>query len=271
MTRWTAHAAACARGDDSYVDPETGYRVFTEVGLKARGRCCGCGCRHCPFEHTSVPGDQLGARIQRPAWLHGAASHSPVDALFWSGGKDSLLALRALERDQAAVVLITTFDAGARQVAHQEIGIDQVVRQARHLGLPLLGVPLHGDRLYLDQVREGLDLVPALARLAFGDLHLEHIRTWREANLGPIAASRGASLHYPIWQVPYAELMDDLERSGVPCVVCAVPDPTTTGVTVGTPFGRELVAGLPPTVDAFGENGEFHTLAQLWGAPGPRG
>jgi|TARA_B100001939_G_C16481276_1_gene421415 hypothetical protein len=27
-----------------------GNKVFTELGLANRGKCCGCGCRHCPFE-----------------------------------------------------------------------------------------------------------------------------------------------------------------------------------------------------------------------------
>ncbi|MEM7679372.1 MAG: DUF5522 domain-containing protein, partial [Myxococcota bacterium] len=44
-----AHEVACAEGKTHYLDPETGYSVFTEIGLKQRGKCCGCGCRHCPW------------------------------------------------------------------------------------------------------------------------------------------------------------------------------------------------------------------------------
>jgi hypothetical protein len=32
----------------SYVDPKTGYSVFTSEELKKRP-CCGNGCRHCPY------------------------------------------------------------------------------------------------------------------------------------------------------------------------------------------------------------------------------
>jgi len=28
---------------------ENGFMVLTEVYLKARGYCCGNGCRHCPY------------------------------------------------------------------------------------------------------------------------------------------------------------------------------------------------------------------------------
>ncbi len=44
-----AHEAARRRGDDQYVDPRSGYPVFTSDYLAGRGTCCGSGCRHCPY------------------------------------------------------------------------------------------------------------------------------------------------------------------------------------------------------------------------------
>ncbi len=44
-----AHARALAEGRDRYVDPVTGYGVFTARWLADRGLCCGLGCRHCPY------------------------------------------------------------------------------------------------------------------------------------------------------------------------------------------------------------------------------
>ncbi len=38
-----------AADEDFYVDPVSGYRVFTEAYHLRRGRCCESGCRHCPF------------------------------------------------------------------------------------------------------------------------------------------------------------------------------------------------------------------------------
>ncbi|HEY9745124.1 MAG TPA: DUF5522 domain-containing protein [Oculatellaceae cyanobacterium] len=43
------HDQAVAQGKHSYIDPQTGYSVFTELGLKERGFCCQSGCRHCPY------------------------------------------------------------------------------------------------------------------------------------------------------------------------------------------------------------------------------
>lgn len=54
------HRAACAAGLNTYTDPQTGYSVFTRIGLeKARkGVCCGNACRHCPYQHVNVPAKQ---------------------------------------------------------------------------------------------------------------------------------------------------------------------------------------------------------------------
>lgn len=33
---------------------EDGLMVLTEYYHRARGRCCGNACRHCPFDHVNV-------------------------------------------------------------------------------------------------------------------------------------------------------------------------------------------------------------------------
>jgi hypothetical protein len=59
---------ACARGKFTHLDPSTGFMVFTELGLRRRGDCCGSTCRHCPFDYENVPepvrADLLRARVQ---------------------------------------------------------------------------------------------------------------------------------------------------------------------------------------------------------------
>ncbi|MEC8024927.1 MAG: DUF5522 domain-containing protein [Myxococcota bacterium] len=51
------HAQACAKGQQSYIDPETGYRVFTRLAHLRRGHCCGNGCRHCPYPQQTITSD----------------------------------------------------------------------------------------------------------------------------------------------------------------------------------------------------------------------
>ena len=46
------HKEACLNHEDSYMNPETGYEVFTEYFLLERGYCCKSGCRHCPYSYN---------------------------------------------------------------------------------------------------------------------------------------------------------------------------------------------------------------------------
>jgi hypothetical protein len=46
----SAHDEAVLAGRPGYVDPDTGFFVFTAATLAARGHCCGSGCRHCPYD-----------------------------------------------------------------------------------------------------------------------------------------------------------------------------------------------------------------------------
>eukprot|EP00729_Bicosta_minor_P020239 gene20239-34419_t len=242
------HAGACAKGEKFYTDPASGYMVMTKDVHLARGKCCGSGCRHCPYSHINVK--DKASRIQNPALMHTPASGfaDNVVVLMWSGGKDSFLALRAMLRPggrlckvgPSGVVLLTTFDAATRMVAHQDVSAHDIERQARHLDLGLVGVPLHRNAgaEYVQRLKEALDVVRSagcsIDNLACGDLHLEHIRSW---------------------------------PSGVTCFITAVTEPRLcqAGIKVGAEYGRSLAAAATQmSADAFGEKGEFHTLAAVW-------
>ncbi|CAE7942744.1 TDA3 [Symbiodinium necroappetens] len=253
---------------------------MTEVAHKKRGKCCGCGCRHCPYNHANVPSTERAARIQQPAWLHKTSIEAEeVDILFWSGGKDSYLALRTLLKEKGegrrGVVLMTTFDARTRIIAHQEVEIKTVVRQAETLGVSLVGAPLHPGRKYEEQLEQALRVAQKglvgipITRVCFGDLHLEHIRSWREQQLTPVVrevCGQSAQLHYPIWHKSYEDLMADLVSSGVKCRISAMPDAAPSevkGLCVGALFDPALAKQATSIGwDAFGENGEFHSVVE---------
>jgi hypothetical protein len=44
------HREALASGRPVYLDPTTGFSVFTAQFLADRAYCCESGCRHCPYE-----------------------------------------------------------------------------------------------------------------------------------------------------------------------------------------------------------------------------
>ncbi|KAG8436580.1 hypothetical protein GDO86_007620 [Hymenochirus boettgeri] len=48
------HQTACQAGQESYIDPHTGFSVFTRLAHLRRGKCCGSGCRHCPYGQENV-------------------------------------------------------------------------------------------------------------------------------------------------------------------------------------------------------------------------
>jgi len=43
------HDAALDAGMPTYIDPLSGYSVFTADFLERRKYCCDSGCRHCPY------------------------------------------------------------------------------------------------------------------------------------------------------------------------------------------------------------------------------
>ena len=43
------HDAAVARGETHYIDPDSGFLVFTALFHQQRGTCCLSACRHCPY------------------------------------------------------------------------------------------------------------------------------------------------------------------------------------------------------------------------------
>jgi ABC-type Fe3+-hydroxamate transport system substrate-binding protein/diphthamide synthase (EF-2-diphthine--ammonia ligase) len=289
----TVHDRASANGESFYADPATGYQVFTEHAHRQRGKCCGSGCRHCPYGHENLK-DKVG-KIQQPAILTDESDalallspqrHSHSKVIFFSGGKDSFLAIRAVVKqaqelarsspspakgEPFGLILLTTFDATSRMIAHQEMPVATAVRQAQHLGLMLVGVPMHraSSESYVDRVRRALDLLEGkrgirVSALVFGDLHLAHVVEWRKQNMPQLGPYR---LEFPLYLESYESLLHDLHDSGIQCVVTASTVDASV-VQEGDTYNNDLRRRLADaSMDVFGENGEFHTEAQVWTVP----
>ena len=122
------HHHACQMGQSTYIDPITGFTVFTEIAHLKRGKCCGNKCRHCPFGHYNVQPLLRSKQINQPTLLR--ATSTPKSFLvprsnnnklkknnnncqelvvvFWSGGKDSLLALLNIENNVLSSSLLNS-------------------------------------------------------------------------------------------------------------------------------------------------------------------
>lgn len=259
------HLAACNAGRDTYIDPASGYQVLTSKTLLKQGTCCGNSCRHCPYGHINVSDPNLIKQsFSAPALMNWSGKDESIDVLFWSGGKDSLLALQHLLAEKKKVVLLTSFGALTSRVSIQNIHIKNIAKQAAFLKLPLCLVPLFPNTDYKTSIQEAFNLIVAqtgaqIDRLVFGDLHLESIRQWR------VDTWPQYLIHTPLFGLPYEELLRQLwqlqNTMELEITLSSELTMPKEVLAVGTPYTEELVQQIKDSgLDAMLENGEAHTL-----------
>jgi ATP-binding cassette subfamily B (MDR/TAP) protein 1 len=259
------HRAACDAGRDTYIDPVSGYQVLTSKALLKQGACCGNSCRHCPYGHINVgdPG-RVKQKLLAPVLMNWAGKVKTIDILFWSGGKDSFLALASLLQEKREVVLLTSFGALTSRVSIQNIHIKNIAKQSEFLNLPICLAPLFPNTDYKTTIQEALALISAqtgatIERLVFGDLHLQSIRQWR------IDTWPEYQIHTPLFNVSYEILLDrlwqlqkEMNLSITLSTDLSLPKET---LEVGTAYTQLLVEQLKSNnIDTMLENGEAHTL-----------
>jgi uncharacterized protein (TIGR00290 family) len=188
----------------------------------------------------------------------------PEPILFcWSGGKDSAMALHALlqQPDLQVISLLTTVTDEYNRISMHGVRRELLERQAQSIGLPLHEVripPQCINSIYEARMEEALRVHYAngVRTVAFGDIFLEDLRTWREKNLARI----GMTALFPIWKRDTRELIRHFHasrfRAIAVCVDAKVLNPSFAGRELDESFFRDL----PPGIDPCGENGEFHTF-----------
>lgn len=182
--------------------------------------------------------------------------------LSWSSGKDCAWALHLLREDPGVEVvgLLTTVDAAAGRVAIHGTRLEIVEAQARAFGLPLHVVPLPWpcpNAVYEERMGRAVEEARArgVTHMAFGDLFLEDVRAYREAQL----AGTGIAPLFPLWGAETGALARQMVEGGLEAVVTCVEISKVPVALAGRRFDRAFVDALPPGVDPCGENGEFHT------------
>lgn len=185
--------------------------------------------------------------------------------LSWSGGKDSALALERLRADPEIELLglLTTVSTEYQRISIHGVRRALLHRQAASLGLPVIEVPLGASpsnasyEAALSAVLAQLqNQHPGLNTVAFGDLFLEDVRSYRDALL----ARLGWAGHYPLWGEPTGPLADYCITRGFRAVLTCVDTTQLDPTFAGREFDRQLLAELPDSVDRCGERGEFHTF-----------
>lgn len=184
--------------------------------------------------------------------------------LFWSGGKDAYLTLSYLKKSGVNdPVLLTSYNEENNIVPIQNIPLNDIHQQAQKLSLELLPVPLPdqcGNEEYVRRITTVLSAYDSSAtELTFGDLWIEDIRRWREE----VFHDKGFSCRFPLWHISYKKLLDELWKSPVSVKISAVESTYQSMISPGQNYDQVFVKNLPKSIDAMGEQGEFHTQVFL--------
>lgn len=181
----------------------------------------------------------------------------------WSGGKDSAMALREMQRMPGVRVeaLLTTVTRDFDRISMHGVRSELLERQAASLGVPLHKIFIAKGATnaeYEAMMGEAFDLCHAcgIDSVVFGDLFLEEIRAYRQKLL----AKHELVGLYPLWKRDTRQLMDEFLESGFKTVVVCVDPAQLAPSFAGRIIDEKFLDELPANVDPCGENGEFHTF-----------
>lgn len=184
----------------------------------------------------------------------------------WSGGKDSAMALQELLRGgtHEVVSLLTSVSEEFRRISHHGVRESLLDEQAKAIGIPLRKVylPSSENGGCTNDVYEAIMAKvmatyrdEGISTVAFGDLFLEDLRAWREANLAR-AGMRGI---FPIWKRETGQLARDVIALGYRAHLSCVEN-RVGAAFAGREYDESLLRDLPAGIDPCGENGEFHSF-----------
>ena len=188
--------------------------------------------------------------------------------LNWSSGKDAAMAYHFLSSDESFYVthLLTTINAEQDRIFMHGVRESLLEAQAERMGLPLKKVklPAHpDDSLYKKAMLETLQQLKeeGIQAAAFGDIFLEDLKVYREAQLQQLDITPV----FPLWKKDTRELVQLIEATGIEAKIVCVDAQKLGREFIGRKIDASLLNDLPANVDPCGENGEFHTF--VYNAP----
>ena len=182
-------------------------------------------------------------------------------ALFWSGGKDSLLALdRAQQRDLEITHLVNIYEGTSGRVRFHGVHREIVAAQAKALGIELLQKNTHPDN-FEQAFRSAMEELKRLGvgGIVFGNIHLADIRAWYEQR----TREMGFRHIEPLWGDSPSTLIRDFVRRGHRARIVSVYLTCGRKEWLGREFSEDLILELERTenTDVCGERGEYHSFA----------
>lgn len=181
----------------------------------------------------------------------------------WSSGKDSSMALYAMQQDPSLRIdrLLTTVNKTHERVSMHGLRTSLLQAQAQAIGLPLDIIELSETAdmpEYNHLMKTKLDELSAVgySDTIFGDIFLEDLRRYRQDMLAPY----GFQVHFPLWQKDTRQLLNEFIAQGFAAIVVCINANSLDKRFVGRRIDAAFIDELPADVDPCGENGEFHTF-----------
>jgi uncharacterized protein (TIGR00290 family) len=176
----------------------------------------------------------------------------------FSGGKDSCLALwRAQKSGLDVRSLLVMFEQSGERSRSHALPLELIRKQAAAMDLDLR-VRNASWSTYEAEFIAALKQFRAegFASAVFGDIDLQAHRDWEER----VCAIAGIEPVLPLWLEKRDALSREVLAEGFKAVVVCTDARYLGAEFCGREYDASFIADLPATVDACGENGEFHTF-----------
>lgn len=184
-------------------------------------------------------------------------------AISFSGGKDSTLALYKIQNNPDFVVdsLLVTLTEGFGRVSIHGVRYELLKLQAESLGIPLREVWLPQDcpdEKYQEIMGKAVSsmIEDRVTHIAFGDIHLQDVREYREKML----SVSGITPVFPLWGLPVENVSREFVDLGFRSVITCLDLESLDSSYAGKVYDRKFIMEYPKEHDVCGENGEFHSF-----------
>lgn len=182
----------------------------------------------------------------------------------WSSGKDSAWTLHVLRQDPTIEVvgLLCTVNKVFDRVTMHGVRVELLRQQAKSANLPLYIIDIPNPCNNIEYIsamtsfilkakNEGIECV------AFGDLYLENVRSYRENFL----KGTGITPIFPIWGFSTNTLSRKMISEGLKAIITCVNPKRLAKEFAGREYCESFLNDIPENIDPCGENGEFHSFA----------
>lgn len=179
----------------------------------------------------------------------------------WSGGKDSALTLYKLLNNpkyQVVGLLSVLFKHtdGKEYIGMYMIEKSIIKQQSEKIGIHLYTISYTDINSYQNKMHVFLEwcVSKKILHIAFGDIHLQHLRDKREQQLATV----GMRAIFPLWNMQPEKIIKEFFELKFKAIIVNVDTQYLNKEILGTELNKKILDHK--NIDICGENGEYHTL-----------